>query len=108
MFGSLKLFTGSQTQGSINDAMMRDHRTLSETPDNPHVNVDLDPSLKAEPGSADPISPTDVMKRQLLPDPVVSSELKAGQQPAANSDPEVIREKKEMQDELQQKVAEKQ
>jgi hypothetical protein len=38
--------------------VITEHKTLAETPDNPHVNVDLDPSIQPEPGSADPVSPT--------------------------------------------------
>ncbi|KAK5115088.1 hypothetical protein LTR62_001785 [Meristemomyces frigidus] len=84
----------------------RDHRSLSETPENPHVNVDLDSATPVEAGSSDPVSPTDLQKRQILPSAVVSSELQAGQQPI--SEPGVIREKNDMQDELRRTVAEKQ
>ena len=34
------------------------HLTLISTPENPHVNADLDPEIQNEPGSADPVSPT--------------------------------------------------
>ena len=39
------------------DSAPRRRLTLNSTPDNPHINVDLDPSIEREPGSADPTSP---------------------------------------------------
>lgn len=107
---------------------IKDHRLFVETPENPHVNMDLDPSVQAEPGSADPVSPTglwpndsrgnllfevltcwlpDVQRRQFPPAPVQSSERKAGSGLTESADPKVVEEKFTVQDELQKKVAEK-
>ncbi|KAK3620099.1 hypothetical protein LTR56_022488 [Elasticomyces elasticus] len=67
-------------------AAIKRRPTIEQTPSNPHINADLDPSIEIEPGSADP-KPTHGeqtkqlpplftgIQRERHPDPALSSPL---------------------------------
>jgi hypothetical protein len=45
------------TGGRAPQRIITEFKGLGETPENPHTNIDLDPSVEHEPNSSDPVSP---------------------------------------------------